>query len=43
MWFGVDDGSAQASPQMTIKMQDTNTIWRITADFFINTKAVSRE
>jgi hypothetical protein len=43
MWFGVGDDSAQVPLLMTIKMQDTNAIRRITGASFTDTAAVSRE
>src|SRR5262245_66420162 len=43
MWSGVGDGSARALQPMTITMQDTNEICRITAASFTGTAAVSRE
>jgi hypothetical protein len=43
MWLGVGDGSAHVAPLMTIKMQHTNAIRRITDTSFIGMAGVSRE
>ena len=42
MWFGVGAGSAHVSPLITIKMQDTNAIRRITGPFYRNASCQSR-